>query len=135
MFGQKKLKRGLCSIAGDIIHRGHINFIAECASRCNYLIVAIPTDECIEKYKGEKPIMTLNERSGVIKAIKEIKAIIWQESFEWKNIIELLAPDIVFDSEEHRGKRTKADVYIPVTEGISSTIIKERIRGKNPHHR
>ena len=127
IFGKKKIKRGFCSIAGDIIHHGHVAFIWKCRKRCDYLIVGVPTDECIEKYKGKKPIMTYVERASTIVAIKGVSRVIMHHTFDLKEVLELTMPDILFDSEKHRGKRLKADVYIPYTEGISSSIIKERI--------
>jgi len=128
MLGKKnKLVRGLCSVSGDIVHHGHIEFIRACRKQCDYLIVAVPTDECIKAYKGRKPIMNFDERMKVVKEIKGVEHGINLKTFDWKYLLRLLAPDIVFDSVEHKGKRKGADVYIPYTEGISSTIIKERI--------
>ena len=90
MFGKEKIKRGLCSVAGDIIHHGHVKFIRECAKQCDKLIVAIPTDECIEKYKGRKPIMTYFERAEIIISIKGVVRTINHHTFDMKAILELI---------------------------------------------
>lgn len=123
----KKPKYGYCGITGDFLHIGHINFLKKCASKCDRLIVGIMSDECVKKYKGNKPIMDMWERSEIVGSLKFVKSTVIQETFDfphWIDRCKILHGKqfIVFDSAEH--KRKGADVLIKRTNGISSTKFK-----------
>ena len=123
--------KGYCAMAGDIIHPGHINFLKTCKFFCDWLVVGVMTDEAIEGYKGKKPIMTYTERVVIIENIKVFDEISPQNTFEYSSIMlhSPFKPDIIFDSIEHKRETGVTErMLIKYTEGISSTIIKERIR-------
>lgn len=120
---------GYCAITADILHYGHLHFLLQCRKRCDKLVVGIMTDRCVKEYKGEYPIMSEKERELIVKSLVMVSTTVLQDTFEFPDDI-CSGYDIVFDSNQHN--RTGADVLIPYTEGISSTIIKEKIyeRGK-----
>jgi len=125
---------GYCAVAADILHIGHIRFIEKCKALCSYLIVGIMTDKCIQQYKGKLPVMDEWDRLRIIENLKPVDKVMFQDTFEYnleelKNIYRV---EVIFDSVEHR--RSGADVYLPFTEGISSTLIKEKIRNESPDH-
>lgn len=119
------MMRGYCAVAADILHTGHINFLQECKAQCDELVVGVMTDRVIEEYKGEKPIMMFEFRRRIVGALKCVSITDEQDEFEFDRAKEKWKPDIIFDSEEH--KRPLAHVVIPVTEGISSSQIKEKV--------
>ena len=116
------MSKGYCAVAADILHVGHINFIRKCWFMCNDLTVGVMSDDCIKKYKGESPVMYEQDRMEIIRSLKYVKDVILQDTFELPSHE---CYDFIFDSIEHQ--RKGADCYLPLTEGISSTIIKERI--------
>lgn len=119
---------GYCSVTIDPIHFGHINFLEACSRKCLRLIVGLMTDRYIEKYKNRKPIMTYLERSLILSSICTVSKVIPQDTFDlpYKFLKGIYGDMItIFDSEEHA--REGADVLIPKTPGISSTIIRQRI--------
>jgi cytidyltransferase-like protein len=118
-------KIGYCSVCADILHLGHIRFIQECMKLCDYLIVGVMTDEAIEKYKGQKPIIPYGERSEIVSQIKGVYLVVKQEDFSYNCVDPTLGIEVFIDSEEHR--REPANIFIRRTDGISSTQIKERI--------
>ncbi len=126
----KKPKFGYCALTADFLHIGHIRFIEQCAAQCNILNIGIMSDECVEKYKGKRPIMSQIQRMELIKSIKGVQWVYLQNSFEFdeKWLLTLMKIHgknfVVFDSDEH--KRKGADIIIPRTKGISSTQYKEK---------
>lgn len=121
---------GYIGMTADILHIGHIRFIKKCAGMCKKLIVGVMTDECVEEYKGYKPIMSYAERAEIIESINGVNWVIPQDTFQYGHNIQTMqrfwrGDFIVFDSEEH--KRNGADIIVTRTEGISSTDIKRRI--------
>jgi len=85
------------------------------------------TDECVESYKGKKPLMDFIERSQLVLSCKEVYKVYVQDSFEYPHYVLRLkdiyeSEFIIFDNKEHN--REGADMLIPYHEGISSTKIK-----------
>lgn len=99
----------------------------ECKKNCQKLIVGVMTDECVESYKGKKPLMDFIERLQLVLSCKEVYKVYVQDTFEYPHYVlrlkDVYADDfIIFDNEEH--DREGADILIPYTKWISSTKIK-----------
>ena len=122
-----KIRCGYCAITADILHIGHIRFLERCQKACDLLTIGVMTDEAVMEYKKEKPIIPFRQRFEIVKNLTLADEVVVQKTYEFDEnyIRDDLTIDIIFDSEEH--KRKGADVYIPYMQGISSTIIKERI--------
>ena len=54
----------------DLFHVGHIAFLKQAKSRCNYLIVGVCSDELAEYLKDKTPIFSEDERLEIISSIK-----------------------------------------------------------------
>jgi len=125
---ERLAKFGYVGMTADFLHIGHIEMISQCRKKCGKLIVGIMTDECVTEYKGKAPIMNQQQRSDIVRAIRYVHKVIYQDTFEFPHHVlrlkEFYNDDfIIFDSEEH--KRKGADVFIPRLEGISSSQYKE----------
>lgn len=117
-----KLKIGYCAVTADILHYGHIRFLKACKDKCCHLIVGVMSDEAVKSYKGRKPLMNLCERMELVGALSMVDEVTIQLSY---TLPKLNGVDIYFDSEEH--KRKGANILIPRTKNISSSLIKKRI--------
>jgi len=115
---------GYCSLAADILHIGHIRYIKKCSKKCTRLIVGVMTDEAIKKYKGRFPIMPYPQRKEILQNIKGVWRTVPQNSF--MPLKQNMKVDIYFDSMEHQ--RSPATVFFKRTKGISSTLIKDKIK-------
>ncbi len=127
----------------DLFHYGHVNFLSQCA-RFGDVTVALNTDEFIEEFKGERPVMTYKERAKTLKGCKYVKEVV--ENFggaDSKPTILAVAPSvIVVGSDWHeRDYFAQLDIdwaflrdnnislmYVPYTVTISTTDIKKRLR-------
>jgi cytidyltransferase-like protein len=114
-------------MTADFLHIGHVNFLKSCREHCNKLIVGVMADECVEIYKGKRPLMNVIDRRAMIQSIRFVHCTIIQTEFEFPYVVSMLKifygdNFLIFDSEEH--KRKGADIIIPRTNGISSTRIK-----------
>lgn len=127
----------------DLLHSGHVNFLNRC-SELGEVIVALNTDEFIESYKGKPPIMNYAEREAVLNALESVYDVIPNRGGADSRIsIEIEDPDIVaigsdwarknyykqmmFD-QDWLDERGIALLYIPYTQGISTTDIKGRLK-------
>lgn len=131
----KKLpKFGYCALTADFLHVGHTRFIKTCASKCKILNVGIMSDECVKQYKGKLPILSQHVRMELVSEVKGVQWVYLQNSFEFKDerwLMELKKFQkknfVIFDGEEHN--RKGADILIPRTTGISSSLFKEKNEG------
>lgn len=129
----------------DMFHIGHLNVIKRAKERCDYLIVGVSTDEVVEKNKNKRPIIPFDERAKIVEAIKYVDQVVPQERYDIEGKIEIVKKygiNIMFVGSDWQGteKWEKIEeelakiackvVYLPHTDGISSTILRDKI-GKN----
>ena len=72
----EKSKFGFLPGVFDLIHRGHIHMLKNAKNRCDYLIVAIHTDECVQQYKNKVPIFKLEDRIELVKSIQYVDTVV-----------------------------------------------------------
>jgi len=124
----------------DMFHIGHLNVIKRASKLCDELTVGVMTDEECLRNKGHLTIIPLNDRLEIIANIKGVYEAI---PVQRDDILKDWNPGdfkIVFICEAHKNKPGWADtakrliekegvaiVYMPYTDCISTTIIKEKI--------
>lgn len=127
----------------DLLHAGHTEFLKRCAE-LGSVTVSLNTDEFIQKYKGKAPVMTYKERAAVLLACRYVTAVVPNfAGADSRPSIELVHPDLIVigsdwarrDYYKQMGftqdwldERGIGLVYVPYTDGISSTAIKQRMR-------
>jgi len=126
----------------DLFHAGHTRFLQRCAE-LGPVVVSLNTDEFIEEYKGKPPVISYADREAVLLACRYVDKVIPNTGgTDSKPSIEEVWPDIIaigtdwarrdyyaqmkFD-QDWLDERGIALIYIPYTQGISSTAIKERM--------
>lgn len=138
-----KCKIGYTTGVFDLFHVGHLNILKNAKKYCDKLIVGVSTDEVVIKNKNKKPTIPFNERIEIVKAIKYVDEVIPQEdySIEYKiKRIKELHADILFVGSDWKGsdkwnslecELSKIGVkvmYLPHTDGISTTELTEKIK-------
>ena len=118
----------------DMFHIGHLNILRRAKEQCEYLIVGVSTDECVESYKHHSPIIPYEQRAAIVAAIKYVDEVVVYRDVDvdiQKHDFDIFAkgPD-----QQHAGFQRavawceangKQVVIIPRTEGISSTMLRE----------
>lgn len=129
----------------DVLHFGHLNFLKKCRLLAKNVIVSLNTDEFIKEFKGSSPIMTYAEREQSLNHCQYVDKVIPNLSGnDSKPSILQAAPDIIAvgDDWAHKDYYSQmqftqswlddnniALVYVPYTQGISTTEIKRRLNG------
>ena len=111
----KKYKIGYTTGVYDMFHIGHLNLLRRAKERCDYLIVGVSTDKLVESYKHKRPIVPFEERIAIVEAIKYVDQVIAQENMY--NEIEKKLASVGVDM-----------VFLPHTDGTSSTLLSERLK-------
>lgn len=128
----------------DMFHIGHLNILKKAKELCDYLIVAVSTDELVQSYKGKNPIIPFEDRKKIVEAIRYVDKVVPQTSadVEGKKMSAIENNiNIMFVGDDWKGtdkwnliEKELAEigvkvVYLPHTDGISSTILRKEISG------
>ena len=128
------MKRVLTYGTFDLFHEGHVNLLKRARALGDYLIVALSTDE-FNAGKGKKAYFTYAQRKRILEAIRYVDLVIPEVSWEQKiDDIKAHQVDIVVMGSDWEGSdrfeylRDSCElVYLPRTDGISTTQIKEEL--------
>ncbi|MBQ2932563.1 MAG: adenylyltransferase/cytidyltransferase family protein [Clostridia bacterium] len=135
---QKKYKKGYTTGVFDLFHIGHLNILRRAKEQCDYLIVGVSTDELVRNYKNKTPIIAFEERKAIVEAIKYVDEVVVQDNMDKLEAWERLGFDALFHGDDWKNsdmynsleaglKARGVDlVFLPHTDGISSTEIVER---------
>lgn len=138
-MAEKKYKIGYTTGVYDMFHIGHLNIIKRAKEQCEYLIVGVSTDELVESYKKKTPVINFEDRCAIVESIKYVDEVVPQVSMDKMEAYKKLKFDALFHGSDWQGSdmyNKIADefsavgvdvVFLPHTEGISSTFLKERL--------
>lgn len=113
----------------DMFHIGHLKLLERLSKLGDKLIVAVSTDE-FNELKGKKTIIPYEQRAEIVSAIKYVDLVIPENDWEQKkDDIKKYNIDIFSMGHDWEGKfddlKKYCDVvYLPRTDGISSTDLK-----------
>ena len=128
------MKRILTYGTFDLLHYGHIRLLQRAKALGDYLIVALSTEE-FNEIKGKKTYHNYETRKMMLEAMRYVDLVIPEENWEQKinDVREYHVDTVVMGSdwagnEKFEALREYCDVfYLPRTEGISSTQIKDEL--------
>ncbi len=136
----KKYKIGYTTGVFDLFHVGHLNILKNAKEQCEYLIVGVSLDELVQEYKNKKPVIPYEERKKIVEAIKYVDKVVPQVSMNKIKAWEELHFDVMFHGDDWKGsnmyEKIQKDfatrgielVFLPHTDGTSSTIISKKIK-------
>lgn len=128
----QKLVRAITYGTYDMFHVGHVNLFRRIKERCDHLIVAVSSDE-FNALKGKKSVMSFEDRSLLVRACRYVDEVIAEHAWEQKeDDIRLHTVDLFVMGGDWEGRFDHLSslcevVYLPRTEGVSSTQLKESV--------
>ena len=138
----KKFKVGYTTGVYDMFHIGHLNILKRAKEQCETLIVGVTTDELCFKRKQKYPIINEKDRMAIVEAIRYVDKVVPQEDMEKIRLVRELGVDVVFVGSDWKGTEAWIKyekefnevgcsvVYLDHTDGISSTILREKLASK-----
>lgn len=138
----KKYKVGYTCGVFDLFHVGHLNLLEHCKELCDYLIVGVCDDKYVTDIKKKTPVYSEEQRVRILNALKVVDRaeLVTIEETDNKMIAwDKFKFDVLFSGDDWKGSerylRTEeqfAEVgaaieYLPYTQGISTSQIKESI--------
>lgn len=135
----KKYKIGYTTGVYDMFHIGHLNVIKRAKEQCDFLIVGVTTDELCFKRKNKYPIIQESERMAIIAELRSVDKVVPQDSMDKLEVVKKYGADVVFVGSDWKGTESWnkyekefaeagcSVVYLEHTDGISSTILRNRL--------
>lgn len=135
----KKYKIGYTTGVFDLFHIGHLNILKRAKEKCEFLIVGVTSDELCFKRKNKFPIISLTDRMSIVGAIRYVDKVVVQSDMNKYDAISKYNVDVVFVGSDWYGtpqwieyerqfkEKNCVVEYLPHTDGISSTILKQTL--------
>ncbi|WP_435640581.1 D-glycero-beta-D-manno-heptose-7-phosphate kinase [Micavibrio aeruginosavorus] len=140
------LKIGFTNGAFDILHPGHVTYLAQARSRCDRLVVALNCDDSIRRYKSkDRPINDESSRAQVLAALGAVDLVVIfgrtaEEDDKAELVIRRINPDVLVKGADYEGKHVDGADYVqsrggvvwlaPVVAGKSTTAIVKKLQGQ-----
>ena len=96
------LKVGFTNGCFDILHRGHVAYLAQARGWCDRLVVALNTDESVRRLKGEgRPVNDLDSRAAVLGGLTSVDRVTSFDDPTPIALIERLRPDVLIKGADY----------------------------------
>jgi len=124
----------------DLLHIGHITYMAKAAALGNKLVIGLNSDASVKRIKGAgRPVNDQNSRAFLLAALLFVDAVVLFEEDTPQQLITSLLPDVLVKGADYSieniagAKEVLANggevKTIEFVDGYSSTRIIERIKG------
>jgi D-glycero-beta-D-manno-heptose 1-phosphate adenylyltransferase len=122
----------------DLLHAGHVQYLAEAKNIGQKLIVGLNSDASVKRLKGEnRPINDENTRSKIMAALMMVDAVVIFDEETPFELIQLIQPDVLVKGGDYtienivgadivlaKGGEVKMLTFL---EGYSTTKIEQKI--------
>ena len=125
----------------DMLHRGHVTYLAEARAKGRSLLVALNSDASAKRLEkaADRPINGLEDRMAVVAALQSVDWVTWFDEDTPLKIIGVCSPDVLVKGGDWKqdaivgAKEVKAYggsvCSIPFRHETSTSSLLERIRG------
>jgi rfaE bifunctional protein nucleotidyltransferase chain/domain len=87
----------------DLIHRGHVEYLAGAKRLGDMLIIGLNTDSSVARLKGRgRPIMKFKDRAFILSHLDMVDYIVPFGSLTPKSLIRKLSPDILVKGGDYK---------------------------------
>jgi len=123
----------------DLLHVGHVRYLAQASSLGDALIVAINSDRAVRELKGpNRPIFDQAERAEILSALKYVDYVTVFDDSSPRSLITMLLPDLLVKGGDyqldqiHGREEVEAAggkvISLPFVDGASTTSLIERMK-------
>lgn len=118
----------------DILHRGHVEYMAKAKKLGDILVVGLNSDSSIKCIKGpNRPVNNEKDRAAVLSGLESVDYItIFREDTPYE-LIKVVKPDVLVKGGDWKPKDivgndiVKKVVSIPFVRGYSTSVLIEKI--------
>ena len=89
----------------DILHLGHIDYLAKAAAEGSLMIIGLNSDESVKRIKGEnRPITDEKSRSMALAALGFVDGVVIFDEDTPKKLIKTVQPDVLVKGKDYDEK-------------------------------
>ncbi|MCB0772890.1 MAG: D-glycero-beta-D-manno-heptose 1-phosphate adenylyltransferase [Flavobacteriales bacterium] len=126
----------------DILHRGHVTYLEQAAALGHRLVVGVNSDASVKRLgKGDdRPLNTEQDRAHVLAALRCVDAVVVFDQDTPMELIQAIGPDVLVKGGDWTVDKIVGGEYVrnyggevvslPLVEGLSTTALVNKIRGK-----
>ncbi len=122
----------------DILHRGHIEYLAQAATMGDVLIIGLNTDKSVRKLKGNnRPVQDEKARAMILASLQFVDRIVLFNEETPYQLIDKIQPDVLVKGADYKPDKiigsdiVKAKggeiVSIDIVEGYSTSSLLNKI--------
>lgn len=134
----KSFKLGFTNGCFDLLHLGHVDYLAKTADNCDVLILGLNSDTSVQRIKGKhRPISDQKSRATILSAFSFINVIVIFDEDTPYQLIKFIQPDLLVKGKDYLPENivgydiVKAKngeiLTIDIVEGYSTTFIEKKI--------
>jgi D-beta-D-heptose 7-phosphate kinase/D-beta-D-heptose 1-phosphate adenosyltransferase len=98
----KGLKVGFTNGCFDILHKGHVAYLAQARAWCDRLVVGLNSDESVRRLKGEgRPVNDLESRALVLAGLGSVDLVVPFEEDTPLKLIETARPQVLIKGADY----------------------------------
>ena len=87
----------------DLLHAGHVEYLAWARSQGDALIVGLNHDESVRRLKGAaRPLVPFAARAQVLRALRSVDAVVGFEEATPEVLLDRIRPDVHVKSDQYR---------------------------------
>ncbi len=140
--GADEVRVGYVPGAWDMFHVGHLNILLRAREFCDRLIVGVVTDEALFAAKGKQPVVPLEERMDIVRAMRMVDDVVVDYSSDKVEVWRRVGFDILFKGDDWlntpKGDKLVADMagvgvevhFFPYTRHTSSTLLRSELNSR-----
>jgi len=107
----------------DIIHRGHIEYLAKAASYGDLLVIGLNTDSSVKRLKGEKrPLLDQLARATILAALQFVDKVVYFEEDTPLQLIQFIQPHVLVKGSDYKAENIVGYDVVKQNGGIVVTI-------------
>ncbi len=87
----------------DILHRGHVEYLAKAKKHGDILIVGVNSDASVRRLKGKsRPIQSQRDRAVILLALKSVDYVVFFGEDRPDRLIETVRPDVLVKGADYK---------------------------------
>ena len=125
----------------DLLHVGHVRYLAEARALGDALVVAINSDRSVRELKGpDRPVFEEAERAEILAALRSVDYVVIFDDISPRSLIRQLLPDVLAKGgdykidEIHGREEVEAAggkvIPLPFVPGASTTSVLQKMKRK-----
>jgi len=87
----------------DILHRGHVEYLAKAKALGDVLIVGLNSDASVRRLKGKsRPVQNQRDRAAILSALRSVDYVVMFGEDRPDRLIEQVRPDVLVKGADYR---------------------------------